>query len=139
MFDFNATLPLMAVQFLLLVVILNVVFYKPLTKVLTDREDFIRARNTNAQEALAKSKKLAEQYEQELANTRRQAQAVITAAQADAQKIAKEQIASAQSEVQAQLLQLQSELDQQKQSALQALEAQVNSLSQQMLSKLVGA
>jgi F-type H+-transporting ATPase subunit b len=139
MFDFNATLPLMAAQFLLLVVILNVVFYKPLTKVLTDREDFIRARNTNAQEALAKSKKLAEQYEQELANTRRQAQAVITAAQADAQKIAKEQIASAQSEVQAQLLQLQSELDQQKQSALQALEAQVSSLSQQMLSKLVGA
>jgi F-type H+-transporting ATPase subunit b len=139
MFDFNATLPLMAVQFLLLVVILNVVFYKPLTKVLTDREDFIRARNTNAQEALAKSKKLAEQYEQELADTRRQAQAVITAAQADAQKIAKEQITSAQSEVQAQLLQLQSELDQQKQSALQALEAQVSSLSQQMLSKLVGA
>jgi F-type H+-transporting ATPase subunit b len=139
MFDFNATLPLMAVQFLLLVVILNVVFYKPLTKVLTDREDFIRARNTNAQEALAKSKKLAEQYEQELANTRRQAQAVITAAQADAQKIAKAQIASAQSEVQAQLLQLQGELDQQKQSALQALEAQVSSLSQQMLSKLVGA
>lgn len=139
MFDFNATLPLMAVQFLLLVVILNAVFYKPLTKVLTDREDFIRARNTNAQEALAKSKKLAEQYEQELADTRRQAQAVITAAQADAQKIAKEQIASAQSEVQAQLLQLQSELDQQKQSALQALEAQVSSLSQQMLSKLVGA
>jgi F-type H+-transporting ATPase subunit b len=139
MFDFNATLPLMAVQFLLLVVILNAVFYKPLTKVLTDREDFIRTRNTNAQETLAKSKKLAEQYEQELADTRRQAQAVITAAQADAQKIAKEQITSAQAEVQAQLLQLQNELDNQKQSALQALEAQVSSLSQQMLSKLVGA
>lgn len=139
MFDFDATLPLMAVQFLLLVVILNAVFYKPLTKVLTDRDDYIRSTNTGAQERLAKAKKLAEQYEQELADTRRQAQAVIAAAQADAQKIAKEQIAAAQGDVQAQLMQLANELDQQKQSALQTLEAQVNTLSQQMLAKLVGA
>ena len=32
MFDFDATLPLMAVQFLLLMVALNAVFYKPLMK-----------------------------------------------------------------------------------------------------------
>jgi F-type H+-transporting ATPase subunit b len=139
MFDFDATLPLMAVQFLLLVVILNAVFYKPLTKVLTDREDYIRTANTNAQERLAQSKRLAAQYEQELAETRRQAQAVIAAAQADAQKIAKDQIAAAQSDVQAQLMALANELSQQKQSALQTLEAQVSTLSQQMLAKLVGA
>ncbi|MGL5796158.1 MAG: F0F1 ATP synthase subunit B', partial [Waterburya sp.] len=37
MFDFDATLPLMAVQFLLLTALLNAVFYKPLTKVLDER------------------------------------------------------------------------------------------------------
>lgn len=139
MFDFDATLPLMAVQFLILVAILNAVFYKPLTKVVDDRDNYIRTNKTEAQERLDKAKRLAAQYEQELADTRRQSQAVIAAAQADAQKIANTQIAAAQQEVQVQLMQLQGELDQQRQAALQSLEAQVAALSQQILGKLVGA
>ena len=39
LFDFNATLPLMAIQFVLLTGCLTFVFYKPVSKVLEDRED----------------------------------------------------------------------------------------------------
>lgn len=138
MFDFDATLPLMAAQFLLLVVILNQVFYKPLTQSLNDRDGYIRANNTEAQERLAKAQGLAQQYEQELADTRRQAQAVIANAQAEAQRIATQQVAEVQREVQAQLQQVQQELDQQKQAALSTLESQVGILSQQILTKLLG-
>jgi F-type H+-transporting ATPase subunit b len=88
MFDFDATLPLMAVQFLLLAAILNVVFYKPLTKVIEDRSDYIRSNEADARERLAKAENLAKQYESELAETRRQYQATIVAAQAAAQTIA---------------------------------------------------
>ena len=42
LFDFDATLPLMALQFILLVVVLNAVFYKPLSKAIDDRDDYIR-------------------------------------------------------------------------------------------------
>ena len=34
LFDFNATLPLMALQILLLMVVLNAIFYTPIAKVL---------------------------------------------------------------------------------------------------------
>jgi F-type H+-transporting ATPase subunit b len=139
MFDFDATLPLMAAQFLLLVVILNQVFYKPLTKSLDDRNDYIRSNNTEAQERLAKAQRLAKQYEKELADTRRQAQTVIATAQAEAQKAAAQELAEVQREVQAQLQQVQQELDQQKQAALHTLESQVGVLSQQILTKLLGA
>ncbi|MBW4552304.1 MAG: F0F1 ATP synthase subunit B' [Aphanocapsa sp. GSE-SYN-MK-11-07L] len=138
MFDFDATLPLMAAQFLLLVAILNQVFYKPLTKSLDDRDNYIRTNNTEAQERLAKAQRLAQQYEQELANTRRQAQSVIATAQAEAQKTAAQELAEVQREVQAQFQQVQQELDQQKQVALQALESQVGTLSRQILTKLLG-
>jgi F-type H+-transporting ATPase subunit b len=139
MFDFDATLPLMAAQFLLLVVILNQVFYKPLTKSLDERDDYIRSNNTEAQERLAKAQRLAQQYEKELADTRRQAQTVIATAQAEAQKAAAQELAEVQREVQAQLQQVQQELDQQKQAALHTLESQVGVLSQQILTKLLGA
>lgn len=139
MFDFDATLPLMAVQFLLLTVILNFVFYKPLTQALDDRNDYVRTNLTEAKQRAEKANQLAAQYEKELAETRRQSQALIAEAQAEATKIAAQEIAAAQQELQAQLLQTQQELDQQKQAALNTLEAQVSGLSRQLLTKLLGA
>ncbi|HIK56472.1 MAG TPA: F0F1 ATP synthase subunit B' [Synechococcales cyanobacterium M55_K2018_004] len=137
MFDFDATLPLMAVQFLLLMVILNAVFYKPLTKALDDRTNYINSNQVEARERLEKAARLAKQYEQELADSRRQAQAIIAAAQEDAQKIAAQRMAEALQEAQAKREQVQQELDQQKAEALQALEQQVESLSRQILDKLL--
>ncbi|MGI0487633.1 F0F1 ATP synthase subunit B' [Pantanalinema rosaneae CENA516] len=137
MFDFDATLPLMAVQFLLLTVVLNIVFYKPLTKALEDRSEYIRSNEADARERLAKAEALAQQYERELAEARKQYQATIAAAQAEAQKRSAQKIAAAQQEAQAQREQTQRELDQQKQAAMQALEQQVEELSHQILGKLL--
>ncbi|HEY9895999.1 MAG TPA: F0F1 ATP synthase subunit B' [Candidatus Sericytochromatia bacterium] len=137
MFDFDATLPLMAVQFLVLVALLNVVFYKPLTKAIEDRSDYIRTNETEARERLAKAEHLATQYEQELATTRRQYQETIATAQAEAQALADQQIATAQQEAQSQRERVQRELDQQKQEAMSSLEQQVESLSRQILDKLL--
>lgn len=138
MFDFDATLPLMAVQFLLLVVILNAVFYKPLTKAIEDRSNYIRQNQVEAQERLSKAENLAKQYESELAETRKQSQALIATAQADAQKIVAAKIAEAQEEARLQREQAQQDLDQQKQAAMSALEQEVDSLSRQILGKLLG-
>jgi F-type H+-transporting ATPase subunit b len=137
MFDFDATLPLMAVQFLILVAILNVVFFKPLMKALDERSDYIRRNQVEAQERLSKAENLAKQYQEELAETRRQSQAVIAAAQADAQKIVAAKIAEAQEQTRLQREQAQKELDQQKQEAMNVLEQEVDSLSHQILGKLL--
>ncbi|MBD2462123.1 F0F1 ATP synthase subunit B' [Oscillatoria sp. FACHB-1407] len=138
LFDLDATLPLMALQFIILVVLLNIVFYKPLGKALDDRDNYIRTNLTDARERLSKAENLAKQYEQELAETRRQSQAVIATAQEDAKKIAAEKVAEAQREAQAQREQAQQELEQQKQEAMRSLEQQVESLSRQILDKLLG-
>ncbi|MBD2744779.1 F0F1 ATP synthase subunit B' [Coleofasciculus sp. FACHB-1120] len=138
MFDFDATLPLMAVQFLLLAALLNVVFYKPLTKVLDERDDYIRSNEMGARERLAKAEQLAKQYEQQLADTRRQSQALIANAQADAQKIGAQKVAEAQQEAVAKREQASLEIGQQKQEALQSLESQVDELSRQILEKILG-
>ncbi len=138
LFDINATLPLMAIQFLLLAFVLDKIFYKPLGKAIDSRADYIRDNQLQAEERLAKAKQLAEQYEQELAESRKKSQAVIVAAQAEAQKIAATKVAEAQQEAQAKREQAAQEIEQQKQEALQQLEAQVDSLSRQILEKLLG-
>lgn len=137
LFDLDATLPLMAIQFVILAVILNAVFYQPLGKAIDDRNDYVRSSLAESKERLAQAEKVAEQYARELAETRRRAQAIVAEAQAEAQKIAAQELAEAQREAQAQREQAQAELDQQRQQAFQELEKQVDSLSHQVLDKLL--
>lgn len=137
LFDFDATLPLMALQFLLLMVVLNAIFYKPLSKAIDDRDEYIRKNLLEARERLAQSEKLAKQYEQELADTRRKAQTTIASAQADAQKISAEKIAQAQTEAQAEREQAFQEIEQQKAEAFSSLEQEVDALTRQILEKLL--
>ncbi|MDB9536208.1 F0F1 ATP synthase subunit B' [Dolichospermum planctonicum CS-1226] len=139
LFDLDATLPLMAIQFLVLALILNATLYKPLGNAIDGRNEYIRTNNLEAQERLSKAQALAQQYEQELAHSRRQAQAIVAQAQAEAQKIAAQNIAAAQQEAQVQREKAASEIEQQKQQALASLETQVDALSRQILEKLLGA
>ncbi|AFY42525.1 F0F1 ATP synthase subunit B' [Nostoc sp. PCC 7107] len=138
MFDFDATLPFMALQFLLLAALLNVIFYKPLTKVLDERDNYIRTNTLEAKERLAKAERLAQEYEQQLAEARRQSQAAVETAQAEAKKITAQKIAEAQQEAQAQREKASIEIDQQKQEAMRSLEQQVDALGRQILEKLLG-
>lgn len=139
LFDFDATLPIMALQFVILAAVLNALFYKPLGKAIDERDTYIRTTEKEARERLAKAENLAKQYEQELAQSRKQAQAIIAGAQAEGQKMASQQIAAAMQEAQAQREQAQKELDQQKQEAFSSLEQQVDTLSRQIMEKLLGA
>jgi len=139
LFDINATLPLMAIQFLLLVAVLNALFYKPLGQAIDERDGYVRGSITESEERLAKSKGLAEQYESELASTRRKTQEIVANAQAKAQQIASQKIAEAQQEAQTQREQVQKELEAQRSSAMASLESQVDGLSQQILDRLLSA
>jgi len=138
LFDLDATLPLMAVQFLILVAVLNAVFYKPLTKSIDDRDNYIRTNLLEGREKLSKAESLTKKYEQDLAETRRQSSAIIAAAQADAQKIAAQKIAEAQAEAIALREQAGKEIEDEKNKAFQSLEQQVDALSRQIVEKLLG-
>lgn len=86
LFDFNATLPLVVIQFILLTVLLNIVLYNPLLTIIEERKEYILNNLSKASELLAEADQLTTQYEQELASVRREAQLEIT----NSQKIHKE-------------------------------------------------
>ena len=86
LFDIDATLPLVAIQFLLLMVILNIILYNPLLTVIEERKEYILTNLSRASEILAEANNLTTQYEQELDSVRKEAQLEIT----NSQKIHKE-------------------------------------------------
>jgi len=86
LFDFNATLPLVAIQFVLLMLILNTVLYSPLLTIIEERKEYILNNLAEASEILTKANELTTYYEQELSNVRKEGQLLVT----DGQKIHKE-------------------------------------------------
>ena len=86
LFDINATLPLVAIQFVLLTVLLNIILYNPLLTIIEERKEYILTNLSKASETLAEANKLTTQYEQELDSVRKEAQLEIT----NSQKIHKE-------------------------------------------------
>ena len=86
LFDFDATLPLVAIQFLLLMVILNIILYNPLLTVIDERKEYILTNLSKASETLVEANKLTTKYEQELDSVRQKAQLEII----NSQKIHKE-------------------------------------------------
>ena len=86
LFDFNATLPLVAIQFVLLMLILNTILYSPLLTVMDERKEYILGNLAKASTVLAQANELTTKYEQELTNVRKEAQLEIT----NSQKIHKE-------------------------------------------------
>jgi F-type H+-transporting ATPase subunit b len=137
LFDFNATLPLMALQILLLMVVLNLVFYTPIAKVLDERDEYIRKNLTEASETLAKAEAITKQYEQDLSQERRESQLIIASAQKEAQEIVAMEIKQAQKDTEALVNEATQQLNTQKDKALLALEEQVTNLSEQIKNKLL--
>jgi F-type H+-transporting ATPase subunit b len=138
LFDFNATLPLMALQFILLTVVLTFIFYKPVSKVIDEREAYINGNLTTASEQLIKADELYKEYDEQLKTARVNAQSIIAKSEKEAKDIVALEITQARQDATKLIDQTNRELDAQKSLALQQLEAQVDELSQLIKEKLLG-
>lgn len=81
LFDFDATLPLVAIQFILLMLILNAILFSPLLTIIEDRNEFILTNLAKASEMLTQANTMTTQYQQELSKVRKEAQLEITISQ----------------------------------------------------------
>ena len=138
LFDFNATLPLMALQIILLSVVLTFVFYKPVSKVIDDRENYINGNLTTASEKLIKADELYNEYDEQLKNARVKAQAIISQSEKEAKDIVAVEINQARQDAAKLIERTNKELESQKSLALQQLETQVEELSQLIKEKPLG-
>nr|YP_010197175.1 ATP synthase CF0 subunit II [Crassiphycus crassissimus]UAD84979.1 ATP synthase CF0 subunit II [Crassiphycus crassissimus] len=137
LFDFNATLPLMALQFFALTIVLNFIFYKPVINALDERDEYIRNSLTTASASLVRADELTKQYEHQLAESRKKAQDIIKAAQEQAQQIVSVKIKEAQLDAERLVSEAYDQLNIQKENALKTLETQVDTLSDMIKVKLL--
>jgi F-type H+-transporting ATPase subunit b len=137
LFDFNATLPLMAVQIVVLSLLLNFIFYKPLTDTILERQSFVRESLKDAKEFLSKAEKLFANYEEKIALGRKEAQLLVSNAEKEAQEVVSVEVLKAQQDAQRLIEETTQELQKQKTQAITMLEGQVDLLTSEIKNKII--
>ena len=139
LFDFDATLPLMAVQVVLLTFILNALFFKPVGRVVEEREDYITTSRAEAKQKIAEAKRLEAELKDQLKEARQTAQKVINDAEQDSDKLYREAMALATSEANASREKARREIDAQRDSALTQLKSDADNLGNLIVERLLAA
>ena len=136
LFDINATLPLVAIQFILLMVVLNVILYSPLLTIIEERKEYVLSHLAEASEKLAQAKELTAQYEEDLETARKEAQLEIANSQNIHKEILDIELDISQKYIDNLLEVISTDLLNKKKTALDSLDTIVQSLCVEVESKL---
>jgi len=139
LFDFDATLPLMAIQVVILTFILNSLFFKPVGKVVEEREGYVNTSRSEAKEKLAEVQRLEADLKNQLKEARLAAQKVINEAEEDSANLYKEALALANAEANASREEARREIDSQRDTALNQLKSEADQLGELIVSRLLEA
>jgi F-type H+-transporting ATPase subunit b len=139
LFDLDATLPLMAVQVVLLTFILNALFFRPVGRAVEEREGYITTSRADAKQKLAQVQRLEADLTEQLKEARQQAQKLIVEAEQEADKLYREALATAQAEAIATREKARREIEAEKEQALASLKSEADRLGSLIVDRLLAA
>ena len=137
LFDINATLPLMAIQVVVLTYLLNSLFFKPVGKVVEKREEYVKNNITAAKNKLAEVEKLEADLLNQLQKARSEAVKIVNEAEQDSDKLYQEAIDLANNEANASKEKARLEIENQTSSARKQLSQQADDLSELIVNRLI--
>ena len=139
LFDFDATLPLMALQVVLLTFILNALFFRPVGRVVEEREVYVTTSRAEAKQKLAEAEKLELELKEQLKSARIAAQHLIQEAEKDSEQLYREALAIANADANAAREKARREIDAQRDSALSQLKGDAEKLGDLIVNRLLAA
>ena len=137
LFDLDATLPLMAVQVVLLTFILNSLFFRPVGRAVEEREGYISTSRADAKQKLAQVERLEGDLREQLKEARQQAQQLIVEAEQEMDQLYRSALAAASAEANAQREEARSQIDAQRDQALIRLIGDADGLADLIVSRLL--
>ena len=137
LFDLDATLPLMAVQVVLLTFLLNSLFFRPVGKVVEDREGYISTSLADAKQKLEQVQRLEAELTEQLKGARQAAQAAILEAEQEVDNLYREAIATTEADANRTREKARREIEAQREQAQSQLMGKVDEFSTKIIQRLL--
>jgi len=138
MLDINIWFFVLALNFLALLFILNIILFKPLLKIFKEREDIVKGSLDAAKDMANRREESIARLNKELAETRNKAKDVFEALKAEGLQNQKEVLSKAEAEASQILEKAKADLKGEAEKARTTLRADVDKFSDEIVRKLVG-
>jgi F-type H+-transporting ATPase subunit b len=139
MLEFNWTFIASAINFLVLLFILNAILFKPLLKIVKEREDTVKGNLDSAKAMTSKREESIAGLNRELAESRSKAKEIFESLKGEAVNKQKEVHSAAEAEASSILEKARAEIKSEAEKARKALRADVDKFSDEIVRKLVKA
>lgn len=137
LFDFNLTLPIIALEFLFLMFALDKVYYTPLGKFMDERDAAIREKLNSVKDTSEEVKQLEDQAAAVMKAARAEISAALNKMKKETQIEVEQKLAEGRKKVEAELQEALASLENQKEETVKALDSQIATLSQEIVKKVL--
>jgi len=137
MLEFNWTFIAMLINFLVLLFILNAILFKPLLKIVKERDDTVKGNLDAARDMTGKREESIASLSRELAESRNKAKEMFESLKSEAVNKQKEVHSAAEAEAASILEKARAEIKAEAEKARKALRADVDKFSDEIVRKLV--
>ncbi|KAL0915226.1 hypothetical protein M5K25_015629 [Dendrobium thyrsiflorum] len=137
LFDFNLTLPAIALEFLLLMVALDKIYFTPLGKFMYERDAAIRAQLGDVKDTSGEVKQLEEQAAAVMKAARAEISAALNKMKKETTAELEQKLAEGKKRVEEELAEAIAALENEKEEALKALDSQIKLLGDEIVSKVL--
>ncbi|XP_064936063.1 ATP synthase subunit b', chloroplastic-like [Musa acuminata AAA Group] len=137
LFDFNLTLPAIAIEFLLLMVALDKIYFTPLGKFMDERDAAIRAKLSDVKDTSGEVKELDDQAAAVMKAARAEISAALNQMKKESSAELEQKLAEGRKRVEAELAEALQNLERQKEETIKALDSQIAALSDEIVKKVL--
>ncbi|CAL9133395.1 unnamed protein product [Musa textilis] len=137
LFDFNLTLPAIAIEFLLLMVALDKIYFTPLGKFMDERDAAIRGKLSDVKDTSGEVKELEDQAAAVMKAARAEISAALNQMKKESSAELEQKLAEGRNRVEAELAEALQNLERQKEETIKALDSQIAALSDEIVKKVL--
>ncbi len=136
--EFNATFLISAISFILFVIIMNFIFYKPIEKIVNERQNFIDGNYDEAQKNNANAQNLIDERERMLTEANFKGKTIMNEKSLEAKNKKASLINEAQKDAVQKVYENQNDLEKAFDAAKTEVSAKISDLAKEMSNKLFG-
>lgn len=137
MFNFNLTIAIQMVSFLVFVFLMDRLFFRPIVRAIEARQAYLLDQQQKAADSLKETESLQRDYEARLKAAREEAQAIVAQASAQAEAERREALAKANAEAAAALSAARGEIAAERDKALASLKGEVEAIASTIAGKVM--
>lgn len=139
MVEFDATILIQAINFLVLLAILNQIFFKPILRIQSERQEAVDGARKSAESRMHELKTMRESYHQKLDTARQEAFELVSSQVAAATQAREAELRKVNAEMEARMNEAKEQLASQEAGLRASLEKEVNPLAELILAQLLGS